>query len=132
MSKQSKITYYIVTFLFFVLFDFYFSNLILKFGYKLPENSVFDLTFIQNDGAAFNILQDAKLFLIIFSIAALIFIGFYILINISKLSSFLIFCSSILCAGIFCNMYERIAYGYVRDFIDLKFLDFPIFNISDI
>ena len=29
-------------------------------------------------------------------------------------------------------MCERIFFGYVRDFIKLNFVDFPVFNISDI
>ena len=29
-------------------------------------------------------------------------------------------------------MYERMAFGYVRDFFKLNFIDFPVFNISDI
>jgi len=37
-----------------------------------------------------------------------------------------------LLAGILGNLYERIALGYVRDFFDLAFVNFPIFNISDI
>ena len=132
MSKKSKISYFIVTFLFFMIFDFYFSNLILNCGYQFPENPIINLTYIQNDGAAFNILQDARLFLVVFSLIALGSIGFYVVKNISNFSSFLIFCTSMLCAGIFCNMYERIVYGYVRDFFDFNFVNFPVFNISDI
>ena len=37
-----------------------------------------------------------------------------------------------LLAGISCNMAERISFGYVRDFFKLNFIDFPVFNISDI
>ena len=79
----------------------------------MPSNPVFDLIFIQNTGAAFSILENSKIFLISFS-------------------AFAIFWASLLIAGVFCNMYERIAYGYVRDFFKLNFIDFPVFNISDI
>ena len=37
-----------------------------------------------------------------------------------------------LVAGIGCNLYERIAFGYVRDFFKLNFINFPVFNISDV
>ena len=43
-----------------------------------------------------------------------------------------IFFSSILAAGIAGNLHERIVFGFVRDFFELKFVDFPVFNISDI
>lgn len=132
MSKQSKLAYFFISFLFFMSADLYFSAQVLKYGYKLPENAVLDFVFIQNEGAAFNILQNYKLFLIAFSIIAICAIVFYIVKNIQKLRPIALFCTSILCAGIFCNLYERIVFGYVRDFIKLNFVDFPIFNISDI
>ena len=30
------------------------------------------------------------------------------------------------------NLYDRIAYGYVVDFIRTDFIDFPVFNVADI
>ena len=68
MSKISKIIYFFITVLFFVLFDSYLTSIIINNTDNLPPNPVFDLTFIQNTGAAFSILQDSKLFLIIFQI----------------------------------------------------------------
>lgn len=132
MSKLSKINYFFITFIFFVVLDLYSSEQLLKFGYKLPDNNFFDLVFIQNEGAAFSILQDFKLFLIVFSIFAIVGIMFYIIKNVKNLTPVALFLTSILCSGIFCNLYERIVFGYVRDFIKLNFVNFPIFNISDI
>ena len=98
----------------------------------MPSNPVFDLIFIQNTGAAFSILENSKIFLISFSAFAILAMSVYLIKNIQKASSFAIFWASLLIAGVFCNMYERIAYGYVRDFFKLNFIDFPVFNISDI
>lgn len=42
------------------------------------------------------------------------------------------FATAMLVSGVICNTYERITLGYVRDFINLKFIEFPVFNISDI
>ncbi len=39
---------------------------------------------------------------------------------------------ALLLGGIFGNLIDRIAFGYVRDFIKLEFMSFPIFNIADI
>lgn len=98
----------------------------------MPSNPVFDLIFIQNTGAAFSILENSKIFLISFSALSILAMIIYLIKNIQKASTFAIFWASLLIAGVFCNMYERIAYGYVRDFFKLNFIDFPVFNISDI
>ena len=132
MSKQSKISYLFITFIFFTIIDLYLSNYILKFGYKIPSNPVFDFVFIQNDGAAFNILQDCRGFLVAFAVVAVVGIFIYVIKNILRLKLIAIFFTSLLLAGIFCNLLERIYFGYVRDFIKINFFNFPIFNISDI
>ena len=98
----------------------------------MPSNPVFDLIFIQNTGAAFSILENSKIFLISFSAFAILAMIIYLIKNIQKASTFAIFWASLLIAGVFCNMYERIPYGYVRVFFKLNFIDFPVFNISDI
>ena len=98
----------------------------------MPSNPVFDLIFIQNTGAAFSILENSKIFLISFSAFAISAMIIYLIKHIQKASTFAIFWASLLIAGVFCNMYERIVYGYVRDFFKLNFIDFPVFNISDI
>ena len=98
----------------------------------MPSNPVFDLIFIQNTSAAFSILENSKIFLISFSALSILAMIIYLIKNIQKASTFAIFWASLLIAGVFCNMYERIVYGYVRDFFKLNFIDFPVFNISDI
>ena len=132
MTKASKISYFLVSIIFFIAFDIYFSNIMMSFVETMPSNPVFDLIFIQNTGAAFSILENSKIFLISFSAFAILAMIIYLIKNIQKASTFAIFWASLLIAGVFCNMYERIVYGYVRDFFKLNFIDFPVFNISDI
>lgn len=133
MTRASKIVYLIFTSIFLIIFDLYFSGIILdSLRFKLKENPIIDLIFVQNTGAAFNILENSKLFLILFSAAAIFIILFYAIKNASKYSAMAGFWAAMLIAGISCNMYERIAFGYVRDFFKLNFIEFPVFNISDI
>ena len=133
MSKLSKIIYFFVSIVFFTIFDLYISERVLsEFRFKLPENNLFDLIFVQNTGAAFSIFENSKIFLIAFSIIAIILILIYVIKNITKYSAVASFWTAMLVAGISCNLYERIAFGYVRDFIKINFVEFPNFNISDI
>ncbi len=132
MKKTSKIVYFFVAVVFFIIFDIFFSNMVLKNPGTFPKNPLLDLLFVQNTGAAFNILQNSKIFLICFALGAIVWIISYTLRNIEKTSVFSLFWVALLTAGVFCNMYERISLGYVRDFFKLNFVNFPVFNISDI
>lgn len=133
MTKLNKIIYFIVSLIFFIGFDLYFSDLILNdIRFKVAENKFMSLIFVQNTGAAFNILEDYKIFLILFAIAAIFVISSYIFRHLEKFSTISVFWAAMLLAGIGCNMYERMSFGYVRDFFKLNFIEFPVFNISDI
>lgn len=133
MNKFSKIIYFFITIVFFIGFDVYFSELILNdLRYKHTNNAIFDLISVQNTGAAFSIFENSRLFLIIFSIIALISIIVYAIRHMNNFSTITAFWLAMLTSGIICNMYERITLGYVRDYFKLNFIDFPIFNISDI
>ena len=133
MSKTSKIIYLVISLIFFVVFDLYFSELIVNnYRFNLPENPIFELSYVLNSGAAFNIFSNSKIFLILFAITAFLIIFVYAIKNIDKFSTIAGMWAAIMLAGIGCNLYERIAFGYVRDFFNLKFIDFPVFNISDV
>jgi signal peptidase II len=134
MKKKNKFIYFLVACSFFTFANFYFSNLI---SYKLLNgwhfsNALLKLSYIENTGAAFSIMQDSTKFLIILSILALIFIVYYMIKNIENLFLKELFLASMLVSGIIGNLYERFFFGYVRDFFELNFVNFPIFNISDI
>ena len=133
MTSQNKTIYFFITTFFFIIFDLYFSELILNsLRFSIDKNPIFELIFVKNTGAAFSILENYKLFLIIFSVIAILLIIAYTIRNISKFSTFAGFWAAMLVSGISCNLYERITFGYVRDFFKLNFIDFPVFNISDI
>lgn len=133
MTKINKTIYFIISIIFFIVFDLFFSELILSnLRFNFVENPLLDLIFVKNTGAAFSILENYSLFLILFSLLALILIICYAFKHIEKCSTFACFWTALLVAGVACNLYERIAFGYVRDFFKLNFIDFPVFNISDI
>ena len=99
---------------------------------KLINKDLLILTieYIRNYGAAFNILSGSRLFLSLISIISTIILMYLIFIRedrrINKYGL------SFIVAGSIGNGVDRIFYGYVIDFIKIKFVDFPVFNIADI
>lgn len=133
-NKISKFLYLVVCFVFFLISDLYLSDLLVKNitrGYAFSSN-IIALNYVKNTGAAFSLLRDSREFLIIISVVALVLIFGYIIKHLKSISMKSIFFTSLLAAGIAGNLHERIVLGYVRDFFELKFVDFPVFNISDI
>lgn len=97
---------------------------------------VFKITYVHNYGAAFSFLTDAggwqRWF---FSIIA-ITISALLIWWLKKLpaSNKLLGCAySLVLAGALGNLYDRLAYGYVVDFLHVfyKTWNFPVFNIAD-
>ena len=134
MSKTSKFIYFVICYVFFIFTNLYLSECLVEkllSGYSL-YNPIFSLNYVKNTGAAFNILQDARELLIILSVVALVLLVLYVLNHLKSISLKYCFFISILSAGIAGNLHERIAYGFVRDYFQLNFVNFPVFNISDI
>lgn len=133
-KKISKYFYFSICFAFLVFVTLYFSDFIvtkLLHGFSY-SNEVLSLNYIENTGAAFSILKDSRELLIIVSVVAICAIVAYIIKHISTISMKTLFFLAMLSAGIGGNLHERIALGFVRDYIQLNFVDFPVFNISDI
>lgn len=134
-KKFSRLIYFIVCFVFFIICNFYASNRIIAYiqsGHAISNNRVFGLNYVQNTGAAFSILQNSTELLIILSVIALVGIFAYIIKHLKSISMKSLFCLALLSAGIAGNMHERIVFGFVRDYFQLKFVDFPVFNVADI
>ena len=96
---------------------------------ELP--GVADFLYVRNTGAAFSILNDNTALLAVISIVFLIAVVLYKIVRKPKhfmenLAVTLFF------AGGLGNAIDRIQYKFVVDFIDLKWFDFPVFNIADI
>lgn len=83
-----------------------------------------------NTGAAWSIFSGKTYWLIIISI--LFIIALFVFNHFIKNKNLLYYISfSMIIGGALGNLYDRIVFGYVRDFIKLDFMNFPIFNIAD-
>ena len=92
---------------------------------------LFNIDYIKNYGAAFNIFSGSRIFLSLISIVfSLILIYLILFKNSSKYID--LFSYAFLLGGTLGNGIDRIFNGYVVDFINLNFIKFPVFNIADI
>lgn len=94
---------------------------------------VFKLHYLENRGSAFGMMQNQKVFFIIFTIIALIVIMLiYTRIPDHKRMLPLKWIAVFIYAGAIGNFIDRIRQSYVVDFFYFELIDFPIFNVADI
>lgn len=151
MSKLKKIILFeIIFFAALLAADLLSKHFVMKFlnentvGYYVVIDKVLSLKYSLNDGAGFGILSGKMGFLIAFTSVALIFVtGLLIYFHIKRDTvrrggALLVSSLIMILAGGLGNLVDRIAFGYVRDFIEYKFVEtlfdrtFAICNIADV
>ncbi len=94
---------------------------------------IFNLTYVQNLGASFGMLQGFKWFFIVVTVIVIGAATWIMIKYRKKHSRFLKVGIALAYAGALGNLIDRIAFGYVRDFFDFRMFDFWkwIFNVAD-
>lgn len=106
------------------------NNFVLNVRNKIIDG-FFYITNCHNEGAAFSLFSGNVLFLIFITLIVLFLI--YRTINKENINKIGILAYGLLLGGILGNLYDRIFYGYVIDYLDFvifKF-NFAIFNLAD-
>lgn len=95
-------------------------------------DKVFSLHYLENQGAAFGILQNKQAFFLIMTTIILcgVIYAYYRLPNSSRYRPLEIL-SLFIAAGAVGNLIDRVSYGYVIDFLYFELIDFPVFNVAD-
>ena len=89
----------------------------------------FSLKYVENKGAAFGMLSNARWIFIVFTIVIIIAL-FYIIIK-KNIHSKLFYISAVLIiGGGIGNLIDRIFYGYVVDYLSISFFP-PVCNFAD-
>ncbi len=86
----------------------------------------FSFNLVHNFGAGFGIFQHQRIVLSLISIGVLIAIAYYYREFNAKPE---IIAAALVAAGTLGNLWQRIYYGYVTDFLDISF--WPSFNVAD-
>lgn len=98
---------------------------------KIDDFEIMDLTYVRNDGAAFSSFSGEKWFLI--GLTSLMIIGLFIYaIRDKNKNPFMMVSVFSVIAGGIGNLIDRIRLGYVIDYLEVKFVNFAIFNFADI
>ena len=93
---------------------------------------VLELRYLENRGAAFGLLQNQKIFFVIMTCLILAFC-LYVLTRMPSGKKYRIWhvTGGLLMAGALGNFIDRLRLDYVIDFIYIRLIDFPIFNVAD-
>lgn len=86
--------------------------------------------YTENTGAAFGSLENATLILTILT-SILLFLLLYVIVSKMFNSKIANIGLMLIAAGGFGNLYDRIFYGYVVDYLEFTFVDYAIFNFAD-
>ena len=88
------------------------------------------LTYLENPGAAFGMLQNNRWVFLLVSTVGILAVFAYLLIKRPP-SKMLCLALSFIVGGGIGNMIDRVLLGYVVDFIDFCLINFAIFNVAD-
>lgn len=94
--------------------------------------NVFHLTYSRNTGAAFSILRNQQMLLIVVTSAVMIFLLLWLAKLTMQQGDYVLKTALVLVlAGGIGNLIDRIRLNYVIDFLDFRLIHYPIFNVAD-
>ena len=88
------------------------------------------LTYLQNRGAAFSMLQDQQWFFAVITLVVMAGAVWYLHKHIED-SLWTVFGLILIIAGGWGNFIDRVSQGFVVDMFHLDFINFAIFNVAD-
>ena len=100
-------------------------------GETIYHNPIMSLTYLQNDGAAWSMLEGKMWFFYIITIVAVVILSVMIYKNRHD-SKWLTYGLTMVLAGAIGNFVDRLHLKYVIDMFQIEFFNFPIFNVADV
>ncbi len=109
------------------------SNMELYQEIKIIKN-FFSIMYLKNTGAAFSILENKTILLILFSVCFILIIGKFIKKESDNINKIELISLGMILGGVFGNLIDRIIYKGVIDYLSFKIINynFPVFNLADI
>ncbi len=91
---------------------------------------LFQLTYVQNTGMAFSMLQGGRWFFLVMTLAAFAIMG-YALKKKWITHPTGLWALAAIAGGAVGNLIDRVRLGYVIDMIEVTFMEFAVFNVAD-
>lgn len=100
-------------------------------GESIPViENIFHITYVQNTGAAFSLLEGQRAFLIVLPAILIVAVIVFLAWKCKEEHWSLKLALALIAAGGLGNLIDRLIYGYVVDFLDFRV--WPVFNVADI
>ena len=97
-----------------------------------PFAGIFDIRLVHNTGGAWGIFSNSTFGLGVFSLIVCAALTVFFLVTIKEMNRLHVVAFALIVAGGVGNAIDRFTQGYVTDFIEFSFIDFPVFNVADI
>ncbi|NCC15488.1 MAG: signal peptidase II [Clostridia bacterium] len=102
-------------------------------GSMVLANGFLDLTFVENRGVAFGMFSGQRWFILLLTgVITVVLLYYFAKLPKTNEYKFVRMSMVLIFAGAIGNMIDRIFRGYVVDFFEFAFIDFPVFNVADI
>ncbi len=93
-------------------------------------DGIFHLTYVENRGAAFGLMQGKQLLFVIVALVVTV-IGLRAIYK-NEYGKIVNIAISMVIAGAIANLIDRVKLGYVVDFLDFRFIWNYVFNLADV
>lgn len=125
-----KNLWWFVLSIFVIALDLLTKNIFIDANYSVIGDFVWFVSTI-NTGASFGMLEGWGGIFIALGVVVSAVVFWIVVADKFYSSKFFKFVLVVLLGGIWGNLIDRVVFGYVRDFIYLKFINFAIFNVAD-
>jgi len=94
-------------------------------------NNVLHLTYVENRGAAFGMMEGQK-WLLVWATALVLLVLVFVILGGRIKQKFPLFTVAVILGGGIGNLIDRVYRGYVVDYVHVKIINFAVFNFADV